>query len=69
MLVLAMKFKGYTDTSDWNVSTLLSMASDPNLWMFGATWREWRFGFDYVWYDGPIFQLRVGPFWASVCHH
>lgn len=61
-----MKLRGNTDGSDWHPLTLWSMLKDPACWDGGVTWREWRLSFDYTWYDGPIFRLRVGPFWVGL---
>lgn len=61
-----MRLRGYTDSTDWHPLTLLAMMKDRNAWQFGVTWREWRIGLDYTWYDGPIFQLCVGPFWVAL---
>jgi hypothetical protein len=61
-----VKIKGFTESQDWNWRTLLWMLRRPECWDGGVTWREWGVGFDYTWYDGPIFQLRVGPFWFGL---
>lgn len=54
-----MRLRGYTSTDDWNPQTLLWMACRREYWNFD--WAEWRFRFDYTWYDGPIFQFWIGP--------
>lgn len=61
-----MRFRGYTDSEDWNIRTLISMAFDRQCWACGATWREWSLRADYTWYDGPIWQVCVGPFWVAI---
>ena len=64
-----MKLKGFTDSQDWHWRTLVAMLADPKTWECGATWREWAFDASYTWYDGPIFQVRIGPFWAALITH
>ena len=61
-----MKLRGFTDIQDWHWRTLLWMLIRPEHWDGGVTWREWRLSFDYTWYDGPIFQLCIGPFWFGL---
>lgn len=55
-----MRFSGYTDPDDWHWMTLVWMVLSPWCWNFELT-RRWRLSFHYFWYDGPIFQLCVGP--------
>lgn len=60
-----MRFKRLTDADDWNWRTFVDCARRPSWWHFGMcewTWFEWR----YDWYDGPIWQLRTGPFYACL---
>lgn len=63
-----MKFSGYTDSVDFHWRTLLAMACDRSCWNGSIDWRDWGFGFDYTWYDGPIFQLRLGPIWLGLIY-
>lgn len=60
-----MKLRGYTDTSDWHPITLFSMMADRKCWHCGWT-RDWRFGANYTWYDGPMWHLLIGPFWVAI---
>lgn len=61
-----MKLRGYTNSSDWHPITLLAMMADRNCWYCGLSWREWKLSASYDWYDGPLFQLWVGPFWITL---
>lgn len=54
-----MRLRGDTSTDDWNLQTLFWMACRSEYW--NLDWAEWRFRFDYYWYDGPIFQFWIGP--------
>lgn len=61
-----MRLRGYTDTDDYNLITLLSMMKDRDYWASGFDWKDWRLRWTYDWYDGPIWQLWIGPLWVSV---
>lgn len=61
-----MKLTSYTGTDDYNIRTLFSMMADRDYWTAGVDWKDWRLIWTYTWYDGPIWQLIVGPFWVSV---
>lgn len=61
-----MKRDGYTDPEGWRLSTLLHMARDRGCWAFGVNWRAWRCEAIYLWYDGPIWAVQVGPFTVSL---
>lgn len=63
-----MRLRGSTDSADWHPLTLWAMLTDPSTWDGGVTWREWKLDALYAWYDGPIFQLRVGPFWIALTY-
>lgn len=36
-----------------------------NHWDVGWTWREWKWAAGRTYYDGPIWYLRLGPFWLA----
>ena len=61
-----MKFSGYTDTEDWNIQTLLWMMRQRGAWDGGVDCKDWRLSAFYTWYDGPIWQVCVGPFWVAI---
>jgi len=62
-----MRLRGLTHTRDYNLRTLLWFAARPRYWSCGADMRDWKlFEWLYDWYDGPIWQLRVGPLWVCV---
>ena len=64
-----MRLRGDTSTDDWNPLTLFWMMARRKCWHFDFDLKEWRLRADYTWYDGPIFQLWVGPLcvWL-ICH-
>lgn len=63
-----MRLRKLTDSEDWHPATFFHMAMDRDLWSCGVTWREWRLSALYTWYDGPIFQVRIGPFWVCLSY-
>lgn len=64
-----MKLRGNTNTDDWHPMTFLSMMLDRRCWNCGVTLKEWRLRWTYTWYDGPIWQLEVGPFWVALLNY
>jgi hypothetical protein len=46
--------------------TLLHMMRRWKNWHFGVTWMEWRLGYRYDCYHGPLWQVRVGPLWIML---
>jgi hypothetical protein len=63
-----MRLRGNTSTDDWNPITLLWLIWHEGYRCYecGYSSREWRLGFMYTWYDGPIWQFEVGPFWVAI---
>ncbi len=61
-----MRFRGYTDSDAWNIQALLWMMAKGEYWHAGVTWKEWGLSASYTWYDGPIWQVCIGPFWISI---
>lgn len=61
-----MRLRGYTDPDDWNVRTLFDMVWRPGCWNGGIDWKDWRWSALYTWYDGPIWQVHVGPAWIAI---
>ncbi|MBR2686694.1 MAG: hypothetical protein IKE42_02485 [Aquamicrobium sp.] len=61
-----MKLRGETDPEDWHPSTLIATMADRSCWHGGVSWRKWRLHYAYGWYDGPVWQLQVGPFRLSL---
>lgn len=55
-----------TGPDGWTFETLWWMMRRREYWHCGTTWTEWRLSALYTWYDGPIFQVRVGPFWVCL---
>lgn len=51
-----------------HIRTLWWMLRRREYWNFGVTWSEWHLDATYTWYDGPIFQVRAGPFWFALTH-
>lgn len=68
-MVETMRFSGFTDSEDFHIRTLLSMFADRKCWEFGVFWNEWRLDAYYIWYDGPIFGVHVGPLWFGLATH
>lgn len=60
-----MKFSGFTDVEDYNIRTLLWMMARRECWWCGIS-KDWSFTAGYFWYDGPHWQIRVGPFWVHI---
>lgn len=63
-----MRLRGYTDTEDWSIQTLLWMMARRECWWFSFDLKEWRLRADYTWYDGPIWQLWVGPACVTIAY-
>lgn len=61
-----MKLFGKTDSADWHPLTLLAMMADRHAWQCDIEWREWKLSAEYVWYDGPLFFVCIGPLWIGL---
>lgn len=44
-----------------HIRTLWWMTRRRECWDVGLYWREWKLSARYTWYDGPIYQLWLGP--------
>ena len=63
-----MRFRKLTDAEDFNIRTLIWMAKRPEYWDVMWTWREWRLEARYDYYDGPLWQVRIGPLCILLSH-
>lgn len=62
-----MRLRGYTDADDWTLRTFLAVARHPSSWDFAYWPRDpWRLSASYFWYDGPNWQVLVGPFALTI---
>jgi hypothetical protein len=44
-----------------HVRTLWWMSRRRECWFSRIYWRDWRWSITYDWYDGPIYQVWLGP--------
>ncbi len=63
-----MKFRGCTDTEDFNIQTLAWMMCRRECWHGGVDWKDWRWRPIYTWYDGPMWHFFFGPFWLAITY-
>lgn len=63
-----MRLRGDTDDEDWNPRSLLWMMRRRECWHGGFDLKEWRWGGNYTWYDGPMWHLFVGPLWIAIAY-
>jgi len=61
-----MRLRGYTDSTDFHLITLVAMMLDRDAWSCEWTWTEWRLSVGYIWYDCPMFYLQIGPLWVGL---
>jgi hypothetical protein len=63
-----MRLRGKTSTDDWHPITLLDMMRHRECWHCDWDWKDWRFGGNYTWYDGPMWHLFIGPLWIAIAN-